>query len=81
MVRHSLSAKIETLQRPVKCGHTRRHKAFKNISSVVVYFEFDHINIFSTFELKNGETKLKLNDRKTYLKTNPCLASVLKIVF
>ena len=36
---------------------------------------------YSTFKLKNRETKLTLNNSKTYLKTNPCLASVLKIVF
>ena len=80
----SLSAKIETLQLRVNCKMRRNVSPkswWKHFICRCTFRVRPYQYFYSTFKLKNRETKLTLNNSKTYLKTNPCLASVLKIVF
>ena len=83
-VKHTLSAKIGTLQLRVNCKmrHNVSPKSWwKHFICRCTFRVRPYQYFYSTFKLKNRETKLTLNNSKTYLKTNPCLASVLKIVF
>ena len=77
-------SKIGTLQLRVNCKmrHNVSPKSWwKHFICRCTFRVRPYQYFYSTFKLKNRETKLTLNNSKTYLKTNPCLASVLKIVF